>query len=145
MSDSGGETLSNLLREERRFPPPPELAATANATAADYERADADSQSFWAAQAARLDWARPWDEVLDWSRAPFARWFTGGRLNVAYNCLDRHVAAGHGSRVAFHWEGEPGDTRTITYADLKDEVCRAANALLSSACRPATGWRSTCR
>ncbi|ALV37342.1 acetate--CoA ligase [Streptomyces sp. CdTB01] len=131
MTESGGETLSNLLREERRFPPPPELAATANATAADYERADADSQSFWAAQAARLDWARPWDQVLDWSRAPFARWFTGGRLNAAHNCLDRHVAAGNGDRVAFHWEGEPGDTRTLTYADLKDEVCRAANALVS--------------
>ncbi|MGW3097573.1 acetate--CoA ligase [Streptomyces sp. NPDC001102] len=131
MTESGGETLSNLLREERRFPPPPELAATANATAADYERADADSQSFWAAQAARLDWARPWDQVLDWSRAPFARWFTGGRLNAAHNCLDRHVAAGNGDRVAFHWEGEPGDTRTLTYADLRDEVCRAANALVS--------------
>ncbi|MFJ9725655.1 acetate--CoA ligase [Streptomyces sp. NPDC101209] len=131
MTETGGETLSNLLREERRFPPPPELAATANATAADYERADADSQSFWAAQAARLDWARPWDQVLDWSRAPFARWFTGGRLNAAHNCLDRHVAAGNGDRVAFHWEGEPGDTRTLTYADLKDEVCRAANALVS--------------
>ena len=131
MTDADGGTLSNLLREERRFPPPPGLAATANATAADYERADADSQSFWAAQAARLDWARPWDEVLDWSRAPFARWFTGGRLNAAYNCVDRHVAAGNGDRVAFHWEGEPGDTRTLTYAELKDEVCRAANALLS--------------
>ncbi|MFE9452254.1 acetate--CoA ligase [Streptomyces sp. NPDC006739] len=131
MSDGAGETLSNLLREERRFPPPAELAREANATAADYDRADADSQAFWAAQAARLDWAQPWSQVLDWSGAPFARWFTGGRLNAAYNCLDRHVAAGLGSRVAFHWEGEPGDTRTITYGELKDEVCRAANALLS--------------
>ncbi|MCI3277306.1 acetate--CoA ligase [Streptomyces cylindrosporus] len=129
MSDTGGETLSNLLREERRFPPPPELAATANATAAEYERADADRLAFWAEAARRLDWAQPWDEVLDWSRAPFARWFVGGRLNAAYNCLDRHVAAGHGDRVAFHWEGEPGDTRTITYAELTAEVCRAANAL----------------
>ncbi|MFC8511867.1 acetate--CoA ligase [Streptomyces sp. NPDC057257] len=129
MSDTGGETLSNLLREERRFPPPPELAATANATAAEYESADADRLAFWAEAARRLDWAQPWDEVLDWSRAPFARWFVGGRLNAAYNCLDRHVAAGHGDRVAFHWEGEPGDTRTITYAELTAEVCRAANAL----------------
>ncbi|MCD9880467.1 acetate--CoA ligase [Streptomyces guryensis] len=129
MSEPAGETLSNLLREERRFPPPPELAAAANATAADYERADADSQAFWAAAAARLDWAQPWEQVLDWSGAPFARWFIGGRLNAAYNCLDRHVAAGHGDRVAFHWEGEPGDTRTITYAELTQEVCRAANAL----------------
>ncbi|WP_405672742.1 acetate--CoA ligase [Streptomyces sp. NBC_01530] len=131
MSDSGSETLSNLLREERRFPPPPALAAAANATRADYERADADSQGFWAAAAARLDWARPWEQVLDWSGAPFARWFTGGRLNAAYNCLDRHVAAGLGDRVAFHWEGEPGDTRTLTYAELTQEVCRAANALQS--------------
>ncbi|MFF9166691.1 MULTISPECIES: acetate--CoA ligase [unclassified Streptomyces] len=129
MTDPGGETLSNLLHEERRFPPPPELADAANATAADYERADADRLAFWAEAAGRLDWARPWDQVLDWSRAPFARWFTGGRLNAAYNCLDRHVAAGLGERVAFHWEGEPGDTRTITYAELTAEVCRAANAL----------------
>ncbi|MFF9129797.1 acetate--CoA ligase [Streptomyces sp. NPDC014806] len=129
MTDPGGETLSNLLHEERRFPPPPELADAANAAAADYERADADRLAFWAEAAGRLDWARPWDQVLDWSRAPFARWFTGGRLNAAYNCLDRHVAAGLGERVAFHWEGEPGDTRTITYAELTAEVCRAANAL----------------
>ncbi|MEU3294749.1 acetate--CoA ligase [Streptomyces longwoodensis] len=129
MTGSGGETLSNLLHEERRFPPPPELADAANATAADYARADADRLAFWAEAAGRLEWARPFDEVLDWSRAPFARWFTGGRLNAAYNCLDRHVAAGLGERVAFHWEGEPGDTRTITYAELTAEVCRAANAL----------------
>ncbi|WP_329596514.1 acetate--CoA ligase [Streptomyces pseudovenezuelae] len=129
MTDTGGETLSNLLREERRFPPPPELAAAANATAADYERADTDRLAFWAAAAGRLDWAQPWDEVLDFSRAPFARWFVGGRLNAAYNCLDRHVEAGRGGRVAFHWEGEPGDTRTLTYAELTAEVCRAANAL----------------
>lgn len=145
MSDSGSETLSNLLREERRFPPPPALAAAANATGADYERADADSQGFWAAAAARLDWAQPWKQVLDWSGAPFARWFVGGRLNAAYNCLDRHVAAGLGDRVAFHWEGEPGDTRTLTYAELTQEVCRAANALESLGCMQATGWPSTCR
>ncbi|MEU2772165.1 acetate--CoA ligase [Streptomyces sp. NPDC007162] len=129
MTDSGGGTLSSLLHEERRFPPPAELAAAANATAADYARAGADRLAFWAAAAARLDWERPWDQVLDWSRAPFARWFTGGRLNAAYNCLDRHVAAGHGDRVAFHWEGEPGDTRTLTYAQLTTEVRKAANAL----------------
>ncbi|MEW2306315.1 acetate--CoA ligase [Streptomyces sp. NPDC006655] len=129
MTDSGGGTLSNLLHEERRFPPPPELASAANATAADYARADADRLAFWAAAAGRLDWERPWDQVLDWSRAPFARWFTGGRLNAAHNCLDRHVAAGLGDRVAFHWEGEPGDTRTLTYAQLTTEVRKAANAL----------------
>ena len=129
--DGGGETLANLLREERRFPPPEDMAAAANATADDYRSADADGEAFWAAAAARLEWAEPWTQVRDWSRPPFARWFTGGRLNVAANCLDRHVRDGRGDRVAFHWEGEPGDTRTLTYADLKDEVCRAANALLA--------------
>ncbi|GLW51315.1 acetyl-coenzyme A synthetase [Streptomyces sp. NBRC 14336] len=90
-----------------------------------------DRLAFWARQAGELDWDTEWSEVLDWSDAPFARWFTGGKLNVAYNCVDRHVAAGHGDQVAFHWEGEPGDTRTITYAELRREVCRTANALLS--------------
>ncbi|MFD5540921.1 acetyl-coenzyme A synthetase N-terminal domain-containing protein, partial [Streptomyces sp. NPDC127079] len=89
MTDSGGGTLSNLLHEERRFPPPPELASAANATAADYARADAARLAFWAAAAGRLDWERPWDQVLDWSRAPFARWFTGGRLNAAHKSQDR--------------------------------------------------------
>ena len=83
---------------------------------------------FWAQQAGALDWFRPWDTVLSWD-LPFARWFDGGTLNVSYNCLDRHVAAGRGDKVAFHWEGEPGDTRTISYADLLLEVCRFANVL----------------
>jgi acetyl-CoA synthetase len=90
-----------------------------------------DRLAFWARQAAHLHWDADWTDVLDWSDAPFARWFTGGRLNVAYNCVDRHVEAGHGDQVAFHWEGEPGDTRTITYAELRREVCKTANALLS--------------
>ncbi|WP_329231996.1 MULTISPECIES: acetate--CoA ligase [Streptomyces] len=94
------------------------------------EQAGDDRLAFWARQAGRLHWDTEWTKVLDWSDAPFARWFTGGRLNVAYNCVDRHVEAGHGEQVAFHWEGEPGDTRTITYADLRREVCKAANALL---------------
>jgi acetyl-CoA synthetase len=123
------EALSNLLREERRFPPGPEFAAQANATSLMYERASADRMAFWEEQANRLDWATHWDEVLDWSAAPFSRWFVGGRLNVAVNCVDRHVTAGHGDRVALYWEGEPGDTRTITYAQLKDDVSRTANAL----------------
>ncbi|GAA0929327.1 acetate--CoA ligase [Streptomyces thermoalcalitolerans] len=95
------------------------------------EHAAADRLAFWAQQAGQLHWDTEWDQVLDWSDAPFARWFTGGRLNVAYNCVDRHVEAGYGDQVAFHWEGEPGDTRTITYAELRREVCRTANALLS--------------
>ncbi|TWP33164.1 acetate--CoA ligase [Leekyejoonella antrihumi] len=124
------EALSNLLHETRRFDPPEDLAASANVTADAYEQAEADNAGFWAEQAKRISWAEPFDEVLDWSRPPFAKWFVGGRLNAAYNCVDRHVEAGSGARVAYHWEGEPGDTRTITYADLLDEVCKAANALI---------------
>jgi acetyl-CoA synthetase len=123
------ETLANLLQENRQFPPPAALAQQANVTAAAYDQADADRLGFWAEQARRLDWAREWDEVLDWSNPPFAKWFVGGRLNAAYNCLDRHVAAGRGDKVAIYWEGEPGDTRTLTYADLHKAVCQAANAL----------------
>ncbi|HEY0530960.1 MAG TPA: acetate--CoA ligase [Actinoplanes sp.] len=123
------ETLSNLLHEERRFPPPAAFAATANVTAAAYGEAAADRLAFWETQASRLTWANPWTEILDWSDAPVARWFVGGRLNVAYNCVDRHVEDGHGDQVAYHWEGEPGDTRDITYAQLRNMVCQAANAL----------------
>jgi len=126
------ETLSNLSREERRFPPPPEIAEHAVVKADAYERAAADHLGFWAEQAGRLDWDQTWDRVLDWDDPPFAKWFTGGRINAAYNCVDRHVEAGRGDRVALHWVGEPADdTRTITYAQLKDEVARAANALLA--------------
>ncbi|MBB5871308.1 acetyl-CoA synthetase [Allocatelliglobosispora scoriae] len=123
------ETLENLLQEDRLFPPPAELAANANVTASAFDDAAADRLAFWADKAHRLDWSKEWDQVLDWSNPPFAKWFVGGRLNIAYNCLDRHVLNGIGDRVAIHWEGEPGDTRTITYADLHTEVCRAANAL----------------
>jgi acetyl-CoA synthetase len=123
------QTLSNLLHEERRFPPPAEMVEHANLTAAAYDEAKADRLAFWAKQAERLDWAQKWDKVLEWD-APFAKWFVGGKLNVAVNCVDRHVASGHGDQVAIHWEGEPGDTRTITYAQLQDEVCKTANALL---------------
>ncbi|WBC13575.1 acetate--CoA ligase [Micromonospora sp. WMMA1998] len=123
------EALANLLNETRQFPPPAELAANANVTAEAYDEAAADRLAFWERQAGRLAWAQPWEQVLDWSNAPFAKWFTGGRLNVAYNCLDRHVEAGLGDKVAIHWEGEPGDTRTVTYADLHRLTCQAANAL----------------
>jgi acetyl-CoA synthetase len=123
------ETLENLLQETRQFPPPEALAANANVTAAAYDEAAADRLGFWEQQAKRLSWAKPWDEVLDWSNPPFAKWFVGGELNVAYNCLDRHLAEGRGDKVAIHWEGEPGDTRTITYADLHKSVCQASNAL----------------
>ena len=117
------ESLANLLKEERRFAPPAELAAHANVTAEAYEQAEADRLGFWAEQARRLTWATEPTETLDWSNPPFAKWFADGKLNVAYNCVDRHVEAGHGDRVAIHFEGEPGDSRALTYAELKDEVC----------------------
>ncbi|WP_158862562.1 acetate--CoA ligase [Leifsonia sp. AG29] len=125
-------TIDNLLHEARRFPPSEEFAANAVATAELYERADADRLGFWADQSRELlHWHRPFTRTLDWSDAPFAKWFDDGELNVAYNCLDRHVLAGHGDRVAIHWEGEPGDTRTLTYAELTAEVKKAANLLTS--------------
>ena len=123
------ETLANLLHEQRRFPPEASFAAQSNATAKGYEEADGDRLAFWERQAERLDWSTKWTEVLDWSKAPFAKWFVGGKLNAAYNCLDRHVAAGHGDRVAYYFEGEGGDTRTITYTQLTQMVCQAANTL----------------
>ena len=126
MSD---EALENLLHEDRTFPPSPAFAAQANAKADLYDKAAEDRLAFWDAQAARLKWDTPWEQTLDWSDAPFAKWFVGGKLNVAVNCVDRHVDAGFGDKVAIHFEGEPGDTRTITYADLKEQVSRAANAL----------------
>ena len=123
------ESLANLLKEERRFTPPAELAAAANVTAEAYDRAAEDRLGFWAAQARRLSWDTEPTETLDWSNPPFAKWFKDGKLNVAYNCVDRHVEAGHGDRVAIHFEGEPGDTRTLTYAELQREVAKAAHAL----------------
>jgi acetyl-CoA synthetase len=124
------DTLSNLSHEERSFPPPPDFAGAANVKADVYDEASADRLAFWEKQAERLTWTQRWSEVLDWSDAPFSKWFVGGKLNVAYNCVDRHVEGGHGDQVAYHWEGEPGDTRSLTYAQLKDEVCKAANALI---------------
>lgn len=123
------ETLANLSHEHRRFPPEAAFSAQANVTPSDYDEADGDRLAFWARQAERLDWSEKWSTVLDWSHAPFAKWFTGGRLNAAYNCLDRHVAAGRGEKVAYYFEGEAGDTRTITYAQLTRLVCQAANTL----------------
>ena len=124
------QTLANLLQEDRRFEPPAELAAHANLTAEAYDRAAADREGFWAAQAERITWAEPFTQVLDWSNPPFAKWFVGGKLNAAYNCVDRHVEAGRGDKVAIHFVGEPvGDTRSITYAELQDLVSQAANAL----------------
>ncbi|MFD0361883.1 acetate--CoA ligase [Nocardia sp. GCM10030253] len=111
------------------YPPTPEFATAANADAALYQRAEADRDAFWAEQAGRLHWDQPWTQVLDWNDAPVAKWFVDGKLNVAYNCVDRHVLDGHGDQVAIHWEGEPGDAKDITYRELLAEVSRAANYL----------------
>ncbi|MGB9305269.1 MAG: acetate--CoA ligase [Mycobacterium sp.] len=112
------------------YPPPAQFAEQANARPELYDEAAEDRLAFWAKQANRLSWATPFTEVLDWSEAPFAKWFVGGKLNVAYNCVDRHVEAGLGDRVAIHWEGEPADDRrSLTYSDLQTQVCKAANAL----------------
>ena len=125
-------TIEALLAEGRTFPPPPEFKKTARIVDAEiYDEAERDFEGFWARQAAELlDWTEEWHTILEWD-LPFAKWFVGGTLNVSFNCLDRHVAAGHGDQVAYHWEGEPGDTRTITYAQLLEEVQRTANALTS--------------
>ncbi len=125
------DSLSSHL-EEMDFSPDPAFTAQANGTAEMYDEATADYEGFWATQAReRISWATDFDQTLDWSGAPFAKWYVGGKLNVAYNCVDRHVEAGNGERVAIHFEGEGGDTRTITYADLLREVSKAANALES--------------
>ncbi|MBZ2197339.1 acetate--CoA ligase [Occultella gossypii] len=130
VTDQHNPALENLLSETRSFPPDEEFAAQANAQPELYDRAAADRLGFWADQAnTYLTWSKPFTEVLDFSGAPTARWFADGQLNAAYNAVDRHVEAGNGDRVAILFEGEPGDTRTLTYADLKDEVSRAANAL----------------
>lgn len=122
------ETLDNLSSENRTFAPTPEFAAQANAQAALYDEAERDGTAFWERQAEALTWERKWDTALEWN-PPFARWFVGGKINASVNALDRHVAEGHGGRIAFHFEGEPGDTRTISYAQLLTDVCKAANAL----------------
>ncbi len=122
-------SLENLSHENRTFPPTPAFTAQANAQATLYQEAADDRLAFWARQAELLHWERKWDQVLEWE-LPNAKWFLGGKLNASYNCLDRHVLEGRGDRVAFHFEGEPGDTRTITYAQMLVEVKKTANALL---------------
>ncbi|HUV10236.1 MAG TPA: AMP-binding protein, partial [Acidimicrobiia bacterium] len=123
------EAIESLSVEGRTFPPSAEFQRDASIVdAAIYDEANTDLEGFWARHAAELDWFQEWDTVLEWD-LPYAKWFVGGKLNASYNCLDRHVTAGHGARVAYHWEGEPGDTRTITYAEMLDEVSRLANAL----------------
>jgi acetyl-CoA synthetase len=127
-----GVNIDSLLHEDRVFPPPAEFSAKAHVNQEEYKRicADAaeDPEAFWAKIAGELHWFEPWSKVLEWN-APWAKWFSGGKLNLSYNCLDRHAASGRGDKMALLWEGEPGDTRTLTYAQLLAEVERFANAL----------------
>ncbi len=122
--------LEQMLEKQDTFPPSDEFREQANVSDESiYDEADKDYEGFWARQAETLDWEQKWDQVLDWSDPPNAKWFVGGKLNVAYNCVDRHVEAGNGDRVAFHWRGEEGEERDITYADLHRDVQKFANAL----------------
>ena len=122
------KAIESLLDERRAFPPPPSFAAQANAGPGIYAEAESDPLAFWASWARKLQWSRPFTRILDWEE-PFAQWFADGAMNASVNCLDRHVEAGLGERVAYYYEGEPGDRRAITYRALLDEVCRFANAL----------------
>ena len=140
-------TISDFASEDRLFPPPPAFQAAALAGDDSlYREADADLEAFWARQARELlTWSSDFHTTLEWE-LPDAKWFVGGRLNVSYNCLDRHVAAGRGDKVAFLWEGEPGDTRTLTYAELLDEVCQLRQRAQGPRRRArATASPSTCR
>ena len=121
-------TIEALFDEGRTFPPPPDFAANAAVSSPEIYAEGDDTERFWGEEAERLEWRRRWDQVLDWSGAPFAKWFVGGKLNVTESCLDRHAAT-QPDRIAYHWEGEPGDTRSVTYAELLAEVCRLANGL----------------
>jgi acetyl-CoA synthetase len=125
---AGHDAIEALFHEERLFSPDPKFAAAANAQPGIYEEADRDYEAFWKSWADKLEWIEPYQKVLEWNE-PFAQWFVGGKLNVSVNCLDRHVKAGLGERVAYYFEGEPGDRWTITYAELLRDVCRFANGL----------------
>lgn len=130
------QNIESLQKEDRVFAPPAEFSAKSHVKSMEeyeemHRRSLEDPEGWWAERAATLHWQKTWDQVLDWSEAPFAKWFVGGRINASENCLDRHVAEGRGDQVAIHWVGEPGDTRDITYSDLLAETCRFANALKS--------------
>ncbi|HWN81635.1 MAG TPA: AMP-binding protein, partial [Candidatus Udaeobacter sp.] len=126
--------ITSVLREGRVFTPPPEFSAAAHVKSrAEYEalarEAAADPDAFWARMAGEVEWFQKWQRVLDWENAPFARWFVGGKLNIAHNCLDRHLRTWRKNKAAIIWEGEPGDARVLTYQDLHREVCKFANVL----------------
>jgi acetyl-CoA synthetase len=133
MAATAGSNITSVLKETRTFPPPADFASNAHVKSlAEYEqlwqRAFEDPEGFWAEQARSLDWFRPWDRVLEW-RLPHAQWFSGGKINASFNCLDRHVASPRKNKAAIIWEGEPGDSRVLRYQDLHREVCRFANVL----------------
>ena len=125
--------IESLQGEVPSFPPSSEFAAQAAIKSREEydalcKRAEADPEAYWAEQASKLDWFKPWDKVLEWN-PPFAKWFVGGQINLAHNCLDRHLDGPRRDKPAIIWEGEPGDVRTLSYAELHTEVCRFANAL----------------
>src|SRR6187401_2640784 len=131
MSES--TAIESVLNEDRVFPPPADFAANAHIKSFEeyeqiYAEAAADPQAFWAKQAENLDWFRKWDTVLEWNE-PFAKWFVGGKINISYNCLDRHLTTWRKNKAAIIWEGERGEQRTLTYQQLHSEVCRFANVL----------------
>jgi acetyl-CoA synthetase len=128
------QNITSVLKETRQFAPSAEFVSGTRVSAAERDRlaewAERDPEAFWAEQAKSLHWFKPWKTVLDWSNAPHAKWFVGGTINASYNCLDRHLAE-RGNKAAIIWEGEPGDSRTLTYQQLHREVCKFANALKS--------------
>jgi acetyl-CoA synthetase len=128
MSSDAAASIEALFQESRTFPPDAAFARQANAQPGIYDDAERDYLAFWASWARKLDWMKPFATTLEWNE-PYARWFADGRLNASSNCLDRHVAAGRGDKVAYYFEGEPGDRRTVTYRELLDDVCRFANGL----------------
>jgi len=134
--DTQTQSIDTLLLEERRFPPPAEFAAQANAQPSIY---DDDFETFWEREGReRVAWFEPFSKLYEWN-PPFAKWYLGGKLNVSHSCVDRHVEAGRGTKVAFHWEGEPdGERRDITYGDLQKEVVAFANALKEQGVRKGT-------
>src|SRR5271165_3397944 len=133
MSSPTSSNITSVLKESRIFPPPPAFSASAHVKSvaeyeALYQKAKADPEGFWAEQAKSLDWAKPWDKVMVWNE-PHAQWFVGGKLNVSANCIDRHLAGPRRNKAAIIWEGEPGDSRVLTYLMLHREVCQFANVL----------------
>jgi len=145
MTNPKAKTIDTLLSEIRTFIPPADFVAQANVSdPAIYTTANDDWQGWWASWAEKLQWDRKWDTVLNWN-LPYAEWFVGGKLNASVQCLDRHIAAGNGERIAFYFEGEPGDTRELTYSQVLHDVCRIASGLKRWGLTKAIGSPSTCR